>query len=123
MTADSSLAAYLLRVSLALAVLLVCAFFIKLKFGKNFNKIYGLSGDPAVEILASLSLGKDVFFVVRCGPDIIAFVSGASGASLMGRWKYDEWANIENKNIKIKDIKNIKNIENLEIENFENNKN
>lgn len=96
MTADTSLTAYLLRVSLALAVLLAFAFFVKRKFGR-FNKIYGASGSHAVEILASLSLGKDVFFVIHCGPDIIALTSGASGASLVGRWKYDEWIN-NNKN-------------------------
>lgn len=98
MTADTSMAAYLLRVSLALAVLLICAFFIKRKFGR-FNKIYGTSGSPAVEILASLSLGKDVFFVVHCGPDVIAFTSGTSGVVPLSKCKYDDWINdSKNKN-------------------------
>lgn len=46
----------------------------------------------AVEVLSSLPLGKGVFFVVRCGPDVLAFtLSGSGGACLMGRWSYEEW--------------------------------
>ena len=44
-----------------------------------------------MEILASLPLGKDVFFVVRCGPDVLAITSDPGGARLMGRWSYDRW--------------------------------
>ena len=49
----------------------------------------------AVKLLTSLPLGKDVFFVVRCGPDVLAFTLGAGGACLMGRWKYEEWLNAQ----------------------------
>ena len=49
----------------------------------------------AVELLASLPLGKDVFFVVRCGPDVLAFTLGGSGTCAMGRWKYEEWLGAE----------------------------
>ena len=49
-------------------------------------------GDGAVvKLLASLPLGKDALFVVRCGPDVIAFTLGTGGACLMGRWRYEEW--------------------------------
>ncbi|MBQ9566097.1 MAG: hypothetical protein IJU98_10965 [Synergistaceae bacterium] len=41
--------------------------------------------------MASLPLGKDVFFVVRCGPDVLSFTLGGGGACLMGRWSYEEW--------------------------------
>jgi len=87
MTADTSLAAYLIRVSLALALLIAFAAFIKFKF----NKTRGMLGSSGAEILASLSLGKDAFFVVRCGPDVIAFITGSSGILLAGKWKYDDW--------------------------------
>ena len=84
MTADTSLAAYLIRVSLALALLIAFAAFIKFK-------TRGMLGSSGAEILASLSLGKDAFFVVRCGPDVIAFITGSSGILLAGKWKYDDW--------------------------------
>ncbi|GHV33138.1 hypothetical protein FACS1894187_00640 [Synergistales bacterium] len=44
-----------------------------------------------VKIIASLPVGKDVFFVLRCGPDVLALTSGQTGTRLMGRWKYEEW--------------------------------
>lgn len=96
--ADTSLAAYLVRVSLALALLLAAAFVVKLKF----NKMRGLAKGGAVEILASLSLGKDAFFVVRCGPDVIAFITGSAGASVIGRWKYDDWIKFNNQEQELK---------------------
>ena len=55
-----------------------------------------------MEILASLSLGKDDFFVVRCGPDVIAFITGAGGASVIGRWKYDDWIKFNNQEQELK---------------------
>jgi hypothetical protein len=50
----------------------------------------GRSG-ARVEVMASLPLGKDVFFVLRCGPDVFALTSGHAGTHLIGRWKYEEW--------------------------------
>lgn len=46
-----------------------------------------------IKILSSLRLtGRDMFFVVLCGPDVIAFVlSQGGGACLLGKWNYKEW--------------------------------
>ena len=88
MTVDSGLVAYLLRVFLALAILSLCAFFL-VRFSRG--KMQRAKDGMAVKLLTSLPLGKDVFFVVRCGPDVLAFTLGAGGACLMGRWKYEEW--------------------------------
>lgn len=88
MITDPGLAAYLIRVSLALVVLSLLALFVVRCSRKRRQ---GVRDGVVVEILTSLPLGKDVFFVVRCGPDVLAFTSGAGGACLMGRWKYEEW--------------------------------
>jgi hypothetical protein len=48
-----------------------------------------------VKIMASLPLGKDVFFVLRCGPEVFALTSGHAGTRLLGRWKYEEWLRSE----------------------------
>jgi hypothetical protein len=48
-------------------------------------------GGTRIRIIASLPLGKDVFFVLRCGPDVFALTSGQTGTRLIGRWKYEEW--------------------------------
>lgn len=88
MVADVSLVAYLVRVSLALAILSLCALCLVRCSRKRGG---GVRDGAAVELLASLPVGKDVFFVVRCGPDVLAFTSGATGSRLMGRWKYHDW--------------------------------
>ena len=85
------LTGYLLRVFIALTVLSLCAFL----FVRNAKRKArgGKGSGVAVEILSSLPLGKGVFFVVRCGPDVLAFTlsGGSGGACLMGRWSYEEW--------------------------------
>ena len=90
---DPSLVAYLARVSLALVVLALSAVLL-VRFVRGRRG--GVRDDGAVKLLASLPVGKDVFFVLRCGPDVVAFTSGAGGTCLMGRWKYEEWVGAGN---------------------------
>ena len=45
-----------------------------------------------LKVLASLPLGRDVLFLVRCGPDVLAITTGSAGARVIGRWKYEEWS-------------------------------
>lgn len=44
-----------------------------------------------LKVLASLPLGRDVLFLVRCGPDVLAIATGSTGPRVIGRWKYEEW--------------------------------
>jgi hypothetical protein len=74
--------------ALALAVMAVLAVAV-VRFAKRGGRI-GRSG-TRVEVMASLPLGKDVFFVLRCGPEVFALTSGHMGTRLMGRWKYEDW--------------------------------
>lgn len=93
MIAEPSLVTYLTRVSLALVLLTLSAILL-VRFARRRRE--GVRDDGAVKLLASLPVGKDVFFVLRCGPDVVAFTSGASGTCLMGRWKYEEWVGAGN---------------------------
>ena len=88
MIADPSLVSYLTRVSIALVVLALSAVLL-VRFARR--RCAGVRDDGAVKLLASLPVGKDVFFVVRCGPDVLAFTSGGGGSRLMGRWTYEDW--------------------------------
>ena len=84
-----SLAAYVLRAAAALIVMCVCAV-VLVKYYRKHN--INLNGSRDVEVLSSLRLtARDIFFVVRCGPEVIAFTVSPSGTSLMGRWNYHEW--------------------------------
>lgn len=88
MAAEPELFVYLTRVLTALGVLSVFAF-VLVRCAKKKNGADG-EGVP-VRVLTSLPVGKDVFFVVRCGPDVLAFTSGGGGSRLMGRWTYEDW--------------------------------
>ena len=84
-----SLTAYLLRAVTALIVMSACAFFLVKYLKKNS---LSLNGTRDAEILTSLRLtARDIFFVVRCGPDVVAFTTGPHGSCLLGRWSYDDW--------------------------------
>ncbi len=87
-TGEVDLMSYLVRIVLALIVMSVSAF-VFVYFAKN--KGWVRQNEAHVKIMASLPLGKDVFFVLRCGPEVIALTSGAAGTRLMGRWNYEEW--------------------------------
>ena len=74
----------------------LCAVFL-VRYLKKNNIV--LKRTQALEILSSLRLtGRDMFFVVHCGPDVIAFTITQGGACFMGRWSYEEWTKSENKN-------------------------
>ena len=77
----------------AVAVLIFMSFgaLVLVKFFKKNSP--NATGMPVrVKILSSLRLtGRDMFFVVLCGPDVIAFVLTQAGACPLGKWNYKEW--------------------------------
>ena len=91
-TEEIGLLPYLIRVLLALAIMAVVAFVV-VALGKK--KGWVRQNEAHVKMMASLPLGKDVFFVLRCGPDVLAVASGQTGTRLIGRWKYEEWLRLE----------------------------
>jgi hypothetical protein len=95
-TAEIGLAPYLIRVILALGVMVAIAIIF---VGLAKNKGWVRQNTAHVKIMASLPLGKDVFFVLRCGPEVFALTSGHAGTRLLGRWKYEEWRRLEGKNL------------------------
>ena len=79
----------MLRAVTALIAMSACAYFL-VKYVKKHN--ITMNGTRGAEILTSLRLtGRDIFFVVKCGPDVMAFTVGPHGTCLLGRWSYDEW--------------------------------
>lgn len=79
----------MIRAASVLAIMVLCGV-ILVRYSKRHNP--GAKSTSSVEMLSSLRLtGRDIFFVVRCGPDVVAFTSGASGVCLIGRWSYEEW--------------------------------
>ncbi len=42
-------------------------------------------------LLGRLPLGRETVYAVRCGPDVVVFVSGPAGMRVLGRWPEDRW--------------------------------
>ncbi|HPZ77252.1 MAG TPA: hypothetical protein PK409_08360 [Thermosynergistes sp.] len=42
-------------------------------------------------LLATLPLGHEVVYLIRCGPDVVAFASGKNGTLFLGRWSLRDW--------------------------------
>ena len=83
-----SIGAYLGKVILALVVLAFSGWlFLLISKRKGWIQ----KGSDKLYIISSLSLGRDVFFILRCGPEVIAIVTGPSGTRLMGKWKLKDW--------------------------------
>jgi hypothetical protein len=38
-----------------------------------------------------LPLGRDSLYLILCGPEVIAIVSGKGGAVVVGRWDKNQW--------------------------------
>lgn len=77
----------MLRIFLSLALLALAGYGAVLY---TRRKMPGRTSEN-LKVLASLPLGRDVLFLVRCGPDVLAIATGSAGARVIGRWKYEEW--------------------------------
>ncbi len=83
-----SLTGYMLRIGLSLALLALAGYGAVLYTRRKMPVRAGGS----LKILASLPLGRDVLFLVRCGPEVLAIATGSAGSRVIGRWKYEEWS-------------------------------
>ncbi len=82
-----SLTSYLVKVGLSIALLALAGYSMVFFSGRRAS----FRPKGTLGLLASLSLGRDVLFIVRCGPDVLALLSGKNGARVIGRWRYEEW--------------------------------
>lgn len=90
--ADSpSLVGYMIRIGLSLAILALAGYGMVL----YSRRTAPLKAKGAANIMASLPLGKDVLFIVRLGPDVVALASGGAGTRVIGRWRYEDWKQFE----------------------------
>ncbi|MDR3278971.1 MAG: hypothetical protein LBT23_00505 [Synergistaceae bacterium] len=88
---DNALTGYITRMILAL-MLLGAAGYAAVKYlpGK-----FGITGRGHLKLIGSMSLGRDMVYIVRTGPHVVAFYSGKTGSSVLGKWSLDEWNDYE----------------------------
>jgi hypothetical protein len=48
-----------------------------------------------LRVISALSLGRDMVYVVKTGPDVVALLAGRNGSVVLGRWSLEEWENYE----------------------------
>lgn len=82
----SPVAVYLVKVSLAILFLGVSAFFF-LRWSPLKNRVLRHDGS----IITSLPVGRDVIYIVRCGPEVLVLLNGRSGSSLLRSYSLEEW--------------------------------
>lgn len=87
-----SIGSYLGRVVLALLVLCVVAW-VALRVARSMG--WARQNSKNLRVISSLSIGRDIFFILRCGPDVLGVITGNGGPKLVCRWKYEEWLAFE----------------------------
>jgi hypothetical protein len=88
---DDTLSGYLTRIIIAFALLGGVGY----AAAKFLPKRFGWKGGGKLRIMGAVSLGRDMIYVVKVGPDVVAVLSGKSGATVIGQWSLDEWDSLD----------------------------
>jgi hypothetical protein len=51
----------------------------------------GGRGARHLKVISAVSLGREMVYIVKTGPEIVALFSGKAGAVVLGRWSLEEW--------------------------------
>ena len=88
---DTTLTGYITRMFLALFILGAVGYAaIKFLPGK-----FRVGAQGRLKLVGALNLGRDVVYLVRVGPDVIALFAGKTGSTVLGRWSAEEWDDYE----------------------------
>ncbi len=88
---DAPLIIYGIKISLAL-LLLWGGGWVLLRWGpSSWRSGVSREEQEGVVLLSSRVVGRGKVYLLRCGPDVIAFWSGRKESILLGRWSGKEW--------------------------------
>jgi hypothetical protein len=88
---DAAFSGYVARVVIALLLLGVLAYF-ALKF---LPGRFGAMSRGHIKIICAANLGRDMMYIARLGPEVVAFLCGRFGSVVLGRWSAEEWDDYE----------------------------
>ena len=79
---------YLLKVALGLSVIGLMAFG-ALRLSPRFR---GIGGGGVVSVLSVTPVGRDLLYVLRVGPSVMAVISCPKGEfAVLDRWDWESW--------------------------------
>jgi len=88
---DAAFSGYVTRMILAVAILGLLGYAaVRFLPGR-----WGAGTRGHIKVLGMLSIGRDVIYIVRTGPEVVSFVSGRTGSTILGRWSLEEWDDYE----------------------------
>ncbi len=88
---DATLSTYIAKMVLSLLLLLLLGFLaIKYLPGR-----FRVGAQGKLKLIGTLSLGRDVVYVVQTGPEVIALFVSRTNSTVMGRWSLEEWGDFE----------------------------
>jgi flagellar biogenesis protein FliO len=86
-----SLSGYVERMLLALTLFAAAAF----AAAKFLPKFFKTGSGGRLRMIGAMSLGRDAVYIIQTGPDVMVLFVGKSGATLLGRWRLEEWEDYE----------------------------
>jgi hypothetical protein len=84
---DYAITGYVTRMMLALLLLGAVGYGV----AKFLPRRFGAASRGHIKIIAALSLGRDIMYIVQTGPHVVAFLTGRTGAVVLNRWSVEEW--------------------------------
>ncbi|MDR1579306.1 MAG: hypothetical protein LBS35_03030 [Synergistaceae bacterium] len=88
---NSAFSGYVAKMVLALLLLGALAYF-ALKF---LPGRLGPMSRGHIKIIGAVNLGRDMMYIARLGPEVVAFLCGRAGSIVLGRWSAEEWDDYE----------------------------
>jgi hypothetical protein len=98
---DAEFSGYVARIVLALLLLGVLAYF-ALKF---LPGRLGQTSRGHIKIIGAVNLGRDMLYISRLGPEVVAFLNGRAGSVVLGRWSAEEWDDYEAARMPLESVK------------------
>jgi hypothetical protein len=88
---DAAFSEFAVKITLALAILGLLGYAaVKFLPGRLLA-----GGKGHIKIIGAAGVGRDMLYIVKTGPDVVAFLSGRTGATILGRWGIEEWDDYE----------------------------
>ncbi|MDR1916552.1 MAG: hypothetical protein LBQ58_08270 [Synergistaceae bacterium] len=88
---DVSLTEYVAKMAIALVFFIVAGY----ALARYLPGRFGMKAGRKLQLIAALALGRDMIYIVRTGPTVVALFVGKSSSTVIGSWSSEEWDDYE----------------------------